>query len=222
MGAPDSKEPREPRILITYKGRRYDVTQSELWKDGFHMGLHKAGHDLTHELAAAPHGEEVFKGLAIVEEEARDPAEGSDPMDRLRKLYYKFHPHPILIHLPLGSISLSLILELIFLFTKDGSFETAAFYALFFGWFGLLSAILSGLLSWWINYELAWTSIFRKKLTLSLCLLVVCGLTVAVRLYDPGVAHQAGFSFFLYHLLFFTCPPLAFGLGYYGGRITWP
>jgi predicted heme/steroid binding protein/uncharacterized membrane protein len=213
MADSNPKEPKGPRVLITYKGRTYDATNSKRWKDGRHMGLHQAGHDLTPELAAAPHGEEVFDRLTIVEEKPQGPAAGSDPMDRLKKLYYRVHPHPILVHLPLGTIPLSLVLQLIFLFTKNGSFETAAFYALAFAWFGLLLAFPAGLLSWWINYERAWKSVFRKKLTFSLILIPVCGLTVLVRFCFPDVAHQTGLSFFFYHLLFFSCPPLAVTLG---------
>ena len=98
----------------------------------------------------------------------------------------------------------------------------AAFYSLAFAWFGLLLTFLAGLLSWWINYELAWKPIFKKKLLLSLVLLPVCGLTILVRFHVSDVSHQAGFLFFFYYLLFFSCLPLAVTLGYYGSKLTWP
>jgi len=41
----------------------YDVSQSPLWPEGLHMARHRAGQDLTAELAGAPHGPEVLAKL---------------------------------------------------------------------------------------------------------------------------------------------------------------
>jgi predicted heme/steroid binding protein len=46
---------------IAYQGKIYDVSQSDLWRSGEHMGLHGTGKDLTDELELAPHGEEVLE-----------------------------------------------------------------------------------------------------------------------------------------------------------------
>ena len=40
---------------VAYKGVVYDVTESAMWGDGDHEGMHNAGHDLTAEHDAAPH-----------------------------------------------------------------------------------------------------------------------------------------------------------------------
>ncbi|HSK47748.1 MAG TPA: cytochrome b5 domain-containing protein [Coriobacteriia bacterium] len=40
---------------VAYKGTVYDVTESAMWGDGDHEGLHSAGRDLTDEQADAPH-----------------------------------------------------------------------------------------------------------------------------------------------------------------------
>ena len=50
---------------IAYKGKVYDLTNSELWRDGDHLG-HAAGQDLTEEMEIAPHGEEVIERMRIV------------------------------------------------------------------------------------------------------------------------------------------------------------
>ena len=47
--------------FVAYQGRVYDVSQSDLWGNGNHMGSHQAGKDITDELEVAPHGEEVLK-----------------------------------------------------------------------------------------------------------------------------------------------------------------
>lgn len=51
---------------IAYKGKVYDVTESPLWMDGDHQGLHEAGKDLTQEISDAPHGEETLANIKVV------------------------------------------------------------------------------------------------------------------------------------------------------------
>jgi predicted heme/steroid binding protein len=53
---------------IAYQGKIYDVSQSDLWRDGEHMGMHQAGKDLTEELELAPHREEVFEKAKLIGE----------------------------------------------------------------------------------------------------------------------------------------------------------
>ncbi len=43
---------------IAYKHQIYDVTTSNFWERGVHLGRHKAGRELTEMLSQAPHGEE--------------------------------------------------------------------------------------------------------------------------------------------------------------------
>lgn len=40
---------------VAYKGTVYDITESSMWSDGEHEGMHFAGHDLTEEQDDAPH-----------------------------------------------------------------------------------------------------------------------------------------------------------------------
>lgn len=40
---------------VAYKGVVYDVTESSMWGDGDHEGMHQAGADLTAEHDDAPH-----------------------------------------------------------------------------------------------------------------------------------------------------------------------
>ena len=49
-------------IWISYKGIIYDVTNSNLWREGKHYE-HFAGQDLTAALIDAPHTEKVFERL---------------------------------------------------------------------------------------------------------------------------------------------------------------
>jgi predicted heme/steroid binding protein len=40
---------------VAFKGVVYDVSESGMWDEGDHEGLHTAGHDLTAEHDDAPH-----------------------------------------------------------------------------------------------------------------------------------------------------------------------
>lgn len=51
---------------IAYQGRVYDVSNSDFWGDGDHLGMHQAGKDLTEELDLAPHREEVLDKAKLI------------------------------------------------------------------------------------------------------------------------------------------------------------
>jgi predicted heme/steroid binding protein len=46
---------------VAYRGKVYDISQSDLWSNGDHMASHQAGKDITEEVELAPHGEEVLE-----------------------------------------------------------------------------------------------------------------------------------------------------------------
>ncbi len=53
---------------VGFKGKVYEITGSEAWDDGNHMGLHQAGVDLTSEIDFAPHEEEFVTKYPVVGE----------------------------------------------------------------------------------------------------------------------------------------------------------
>lgn len=75
----------------SYQGKVFDVSESSLWAGGEHMDSHLAGKDLTQDMSAAPHGEEVFnrfpqigtlKGFAPVEAVGKEPPQ-APPISRI-------------------------------------------------------------------------------------------------------------------------------------------
>ena len=56
------------KTYIAYGGKVYDVSESDLWEDGDHMGAHDAGKDLTADMEDAPHGAEVLENFPVVGE----------------------------------------------------------------------------------------------------------------------------------------------------------
>ena len=53
-------------IYVAVNGKVYDVSQSGLWTDGDHQGMHYAGADLTREISDAPHDEEALTRFPLV------------------------------------------------------------------------------------------------------------------------------------------------------------
>jgi predicted heme/steroid binding protein len=50
---------------VGYKGKVYDVSGSDQWMDGDHLG-HEAGKDLTDEMEIAPHAADVMERMKVV------------------------------------------------------------------------------------------------------------------------------------------------------------
>lgn len=55
-------------IYVAYKGKVYDLSESELWEEGDHQGLHEAGKDLTKDMENAPHDPDELERFPIVGE----------------------------------------------------------------------------------------------------------------------------------------------------------
>jgi len=51
---------------VACNGNVYDISQSDLWSGGEHMGMHNAGKDSSEELELAPHGEEVLERVKLI------------------------------------------------------------------------------------------------------------------------------------------------------------
>jgi predicted heme/steroid binding protein len=52
-------------ILVAFRGRAYDVSDSFMWMHGRHF-WHLAGRDPTAQIERSPHGEEVFERVRCV------------------------------------------------------------------------------------------------------------------------------------------------------------
>ncbi|WP_094228323.1 cytochrome b5 domain-containing protein [Methanolobus psychrotolerans] len=55
------------KVYVVYAGQVYDVSGSEFWNGGEHMGLHVAGTDLTEALdMEAPHEIDALENYPVV------------------------------------------------------------------------------------------------------------------------------------------------------------
>lgn len=219
----DGKEGR--KAYVSHLGKVYDVTDSRLWKNGKHVNKHFAGMDLSEAIKAAPHGPEVLGRYAQVGEiemiSAARAKEERTLKTTIRSLYRVFHPHPMLIHFPMGLLSFVLIMQIIFQITKRVSFETAAYYGLCTATVFMVPTIVSGFVSWWVNYEMTKNKIFEFKITFSFILLFMCATEIYLRTAAPEVAYGLSGTGLVYNAMLFLNIPVLAVIGFNGGKLSW-
>lgn len=215
------------KAYIAYKGVVYDVTQSPLWKNGEHQGEHSAGVDLTLVLANAPHGEEVFNrypAVGTLEINKSVITAAMPPQNlktKLRQLYKEFHPHPMTVHFPIALHVFAAGADVIFLATKGEVYESLVFYSFFVATVMGLVAMMPGLLSWWINYNLSTHKAFMIKIILSIVTLLLGIVAISIYLGHENIAYDSSYLGITYHAIVLFTGLSVMVLGYYGGKIAW-
>ena len=206
------------KAYIAYKGNVYDVSSSTLWKNGMHQKIHEAGLDLTDAMENAPHAEEVFADFEIVDTlDEKD----ENKIDWVR-WYRKYHPHPMLVHFPIALHLFAAGLNILFLFYHNASFATAVFYSFFVATIMGVLAMFTGILSWWINYQMALTDIFIIKISFSVITLLLGIVGILIYLDNPEVVYLTNLPSILYHAIVFLTSITVIVLAYNGGKLTWP
>lgn len=209
-------------IYIAFQGKVYDVTKSPLWAKGLHMNRHPAAKDLTGEISAAPHGPEVLERYPQIGVVKKGPPEELKHLPPLiQNLLQKFptarrHPHPMVVHFPIALLMVASLFILLTLFFQKGSFEIASFYLLILGAVSSPFAMASGLLTWWVNYRLKLNYFVKRKIQLSILLLIFEVILILWRISQPEPSHA------LYVVMTVLLTPIVSLLGYYGGQLTFP
>ncbi|HEU24024.1 MAG: cytochrome b5 [Mesoaciditoga sp.] len=223
----------EKRIYIAYKGKVYDVTESKLWKTGTHMNRHFAGKDLTDELPAAPHGEEVFSKFKIVgtyktgthktPSDERIPKWLSDLIEKYPAL--KRHPHPILVHFPLAFMIGTSLFALLYAIFGVKSFDTTAFDLMVAGLVFSVFAIASGFFTWYLNYMSKPIKAVIIKIVFSFVLDADAIILIWWRSAYPNILiNVRNFSFdsLIFFIMTLLLAFFAMIIGYYGGELVYP
>jgi predicted heme/steroid binding protein/uncharacterized membrane protein len=209
-------------VYIVFEGRVYDVSNSPLWSKGLHMNRHPSGKDLTGEISAAPHGQEVFERYPQVGLLKKSPPEELKHLpSRLQNFLLKVpmarrHPHPMIVHFPIAFLmgsSLFILLDLLF---QNPYFEIISFYLLILGAISSPFAMVTGLLTWWVNYRLRLTLFVKRKIQLSVLLLIFEMALIVWRSLSQKISNPG------YFIMMLLLTPIVALLGYYGGQMTFP
>ncbi|WP_373035942.1 2-oxoacid:acceptor oxidoreductase subunit alpha [Sulfurimonas sp.] len=214
------------KAYIAYKSKVYDVTDSPLWQNGEHEGVHSAGIDLTPMLQNAPHSVEVFDDFMVVgtlEEEPplKESVSDEDYKKHLRTWYKKYHPHPMIAHFPIVLHLFASVFDLVFFANPKEAYAIVIFYTFFVATvFGLI-AMLPGLLSWWINYGLSKSKPFVIKIIVSILTLLLGVIGIIIYMENPNVVYETSAPSVIYHFIILVTGVNVIILGYYGGKITW-
>ncbi len=209
-------------VYIAFEGRVFDVTKSRLWLKGLHMNRHAAGKDLTADISAAPHGTEVFERYPQIGTIKKGPPEELKHLPLfLQDFLQSFpmtrrHPHPMVVHFPIALLMASSLFVILYLIFRNLSFEMTSFYLLILGAIASPFAMATGLLTWWINYRLKLNHFVKRKIQLSLLLLIFEIILIFWRISQPVPSHP------IYFILMILLTPIVALLGYYGGQLTFP
>jgi predicted heme/steroid binding protein/uncharacterized membrane protein len=209
-------------IFIGFGGKVYDVSKSPLWSKGVHMNRHPSGKDLSRDFSSAPHGTEVFERYPQVGILKKGPSEELGHLSPfLQNLLQKFpmvkrHPHPMVVHFPIAFLMASSLFTLLFLLFKNPFYDRTALYLLILGSTSSPFAMSTGVLTWWINYQLKLTQFIKRKIQLSILLLLFEIVLISWRSLEKEISSP------IYFMMVFLLAPIVTLLGYYGGQMTFP
>lgn len=208
---------------IAYKGQVYDVTSSKLWKNGSHFKKHFAGYDLTEEISKAPHSEEVFENYTPIGTFIEVPAETlkETKKELYRRWYAAYHPHPMIIHFPIALHYFSAVADILFLGSPSAKYEAAVFLSFLIATVMGLFALITGIISWWINYDLVKSKPFMIKLYGASFTLVIGLVPIIQMVMNSNIPFEKGIDGFIYHSIIFITVISITVVAYYGGKITW-
>jgi arsenite oxidase small subunit len=74
----DGKEGRP--FYIAFKGKIYDLSNSKLWAQGTHMGVHTSNEDLEETIKHAPHDEEMLERFTVLGTLTEQPPQRPSPL----------------------------------------------------------------------------------------------------------------------------------------------
>jgi predicted heme/steroid binding protein/uncharacterized membrane protein len=222
-----------PQQLSFYDGREgkpayvavdgivHDVSGSNYWRTGIHENMHYAGRDLSSEINAAPHSRDVLKYFPRVGVLHEDKQWVPSFLLNLIRDYpiLRRHPHPFIVHFPMVFLSGGALFMLLHLMRpKMAPFEQMAFVMLILGIIFTPPAIVSGLWSWWIVYNLEVEPEILYKIVLAILLLLTEVACLLLRIGHPFEKNARGWTYF--GLMFFIAAD-ALATGYFGGKLVY-
>jgi predicted heme/steroid binding protein/uncharacterized membrane protein len=215
--------------LVLVDGTVYDLSGSKKWIRGVHMNRHHAGADLSAEIRSAPHGLEVLTRFdSIGNIDSQPPPKRTGMRGRVESWltqhpFFRRHPHPAIVHFPVGLLLVVPLLQAFAHLTVSPSTEWAAFCCLLLGVATIPPAIVTGYFTWWVNYECAESTVIsRKRMLAWVSFFLGVGL-LFVRLLivsDPLTANVGVSGAYFMGLLLLSV--IISYIGFLGGKLTIP
>ena len=243
---------------IGFQGKVYDISKSDFWPNGAHMGMFQAGEDLTDKIHMSPHREKNVFRFPIVDtledgaaaETANNAATDTvtpnsenmmsdvdKKMMEKRKWYKKNHPHPKMIHFPIGMFGLAFFLQILSIIFHLVDYKVAltipvasatsvvGLVSTMFAVLFVIPAVASGALSFYINYNGFANSILKKKIIGS-GILFICGIIAVFAGLQEFTSSTTFFKynplFSVYSLFILISFAVVTFIAAQGGKITWP
>jgi predicted heme/steroid binding protein/uncharacterized membrane protein len=223
----DGKEGKP--AYVAAKGKVYDVTESKMWKNGLHMNRHHAGKELTEALGAAPHGGEVlnrFKQVGTLKADQADEARPPLPnwLNNFFEAYpfFKRHPHPMVVHFPMTFfITATIFLFWYYVISPVECLKGSIIYLHILGTISLPFALVSGWLSWQVNYLGKRISNITRKIIFSTIVFIFDVIVLIVLANNPDIlAAPSGIEIAIPIMIFLYLPIVSF-IGQQGGDLVY-
>jgi predicted heme/steroid binding protein/uncharacterized membrane protein len=214
---------------VAYNGKIYNVTESKMWKKGLHMNRHQAGQDLTEAIGAAPHGPEVLTRfneagkLKIEQEQVVRPPLPNWLNNFFEKYpFFKRHPHPMVVHFPMAFfMAATIFLFWYYVISPERALLDSIFYMHILGTLSLPVTLLTGWLSWQVNYLGKTIGNITRKIIFSIVVLIF---DIIVLISITGnlelLVNPQGFQIVIAILIFLYLPIVAY-IGQQGGDLVY-
>jgi predicted heme/steroid binding protein/uncharacterized membrane protein len=212
----DGKEDRAPYVAID--GKVFDLSSSDLWKNGIHMGQHNAGQDLSSAIAGAPHGKEVLERVVQVGVMKPLSTKATQPPPGWAVRFLKLHPHPISVHFPQALLTFAPLFLILFYLFENPHFERAGYYLLIAGWITSFPAFMTGILHWVYKHGKSKKGLYVFKLSMSVFLLIYGAIVIYIHSTQGVLASEPVQVPVLVLYLFLL--PIIMSIGHAGGKIV--
>lgn len=214
--------------LVAVGGNVYDISQSKKWITGLHMKRHTAGADLSTAIKASPHGPEIMQRFPVVgvyQEAGQESVSGIKGKVEVwleKHPFFRRHPHPAAVHVPIGVVLAVPLFEVLALATGSVRTEWAAYSCLILVLVSVPMAIVSGYFTWWVNYDLADQIIINRKRRLAWVGLVLAAAAAYLRTHLSDPLNLADPLVVVYVIALVGLAGLISAIGFLGGRLTFP
>lgn len=127
----------------------------------------------------------------------------------------------MVIHFPIALHYFSAFADILFLANPSREYDTAVFLSFLIATVMGFLALITGIFSWWINYDFSTSRAFVIKLIGALFTLIIGLIPIFQKLQNPNVAYSTQIDGITYHAVIFITVISITIVGYYGGKITW-